>query len=704
MATVLGAGSLGVVFLFAAFSGVRSAKGSHVPTTRPAPRATLAPTPGSASPQPTARPTARPSGRSCLRNGCTGRNKSGKPRTKVGGSGGNGHRTGRSKRPKASPTPTVVSRTGQGNHPPGNLPRGRATPTPTSTLDASVINHVVIMVRENRSFDNYFGRFPGADGATTGQISNGTTVRLGRTPDHMFIDIAHSGKAARKAVNGGRMNQFNTLPGALQNGQDLAMSQLYRSDIPNYWRLARAYTLDDHFFSTINGPSFPNHLVTVAATGANTDDNPKNLTKYAWGCDSGPATTVQQIDPRTGAARYVFPCFDMKTLPDELNGKGVSWKYYSPPPFKSGYIWNALDAVRHIRFGPQWSTNVPSDTTFRADAQSGKLPGVSWLVPPELYSEHPPHSSCAGENWTIKAIDAVMKGPDWADTAIFLTWDDFGGFYDHVPPPRYNLLALGPRVPTIVISPYARQGYVDRTIYEFSSILKFVEDRFGLPPLSTYDARSADIGNSFDFSQPPAAPLILRTRICPPGAYQTASYLKGVVTSVLGGVDSGIKVRLKATSSVITVLIRPRTIVESFFGHALTLKDLRPGDPVFIRAVSSPSAALTYDAILVQDEALSERTAIGFITRVDRDQGTVTLWSRGISRRVTFQRQTAIRLSNGRRGNLSDLRLSERVKIEGVFNARKGQFTSTRRVSILTPVPPGPSPCVSLPGTPPFCP
>jgi len=562
----------------------------------------------------------------------------------------------------------------------------------------------VIIVKENRSFDQYFGTFPGADGATTGMLSNGEVVRLGHTPDHLLLDIAHSGLAARKAVNNGLMNQFNTIPGAIQNGQDVAMSQMHQSDIPNYWRLASTYTLDDHFFSTVNGPSFPNHLVTVAAQSANTDNNVTNITNYAWGCDSGPYARVQQINPITGATRMVKPCFNMLTLPDELQAHNISWKYYSPPRFTSGYIWNALDAVHHIRYSSLWATHVPSDTTFIADALHDRLPAVSWLVTNELYSEHPPHSVCAGENWTVNVIDSIMRSPEWDHTAIFLTWDDFGGFYDHVPPPRYNLLALGPRVPTLVISPYARLHFVDHTTYDLSSILKFVEERYNLPPLTQYDAQSADMATSFDFSQPPAKPLILQPRKCPPGAYQKSSYLTGRVTAVVGGHTPDIRLRISDTSLTATIFIQPGTIVESSQGHGIRLSAFQVGDDLYVRGAASPNAALTYRGILVQDRNLSQRTSYGFVTHVNRSSGVTTLWSPSAMEKVHIQPSTPVILAGGAPGDLSDVRLGEKIEVIGIFDGRTGEFASPSHIRILTPVPTAPSPCLLVPGIPPFCP
>src|SRR5437588_2908119 len=263
-----------------------------------------------------------------------------------------------------------------------------STPAPSPTgVVPDPIQHIVIIDKENRSFDNYFGTFPGADGATSGRLSDGRLVPLMHQPDHTLLDVAHQGDAAQVAVDNGRMDGFDLLPGAIQDGQDIALSQLRQSDIPNYWTYARTFTLDDHFFSTVNGPSFPNHLVSVAASSNNTVDNPVLNSNHAWGCDSGPYTKVDSVDPATGVHHWIKPCFDMTTLPDLLQQAHISWTYYAPGQFQSGYIWSSLDAIKHIRNSSLWQTNVQDPSRFAADIKAGTLPAVSWLVTHDGVSE-----------------------------------------------------------------------------------------------------------------------------------------------------------------------------------------------------------------------------------------------------------------------------------------------------------------------------
>jgi hypothetical protein len=225
----------------------------------------------------------------------------------------------------------------------------------------------------------------------------------------------------------------------------------------------------------------------------------------------------------TGQITNQYPCFDVTTLADNLQAAGVSWAYYGPPEGSNGYVWVALDAINHIRNSTTWTTNVFSDTQFISDVKAGKLPAVSWLV--TGLSEHPPASACSGENWTVQQINAIMKSPLWSSTAIFVTWDDFGGFYDHVPPPPEDTYGLGMRVPLLIISPYARSGYISHTQYELSSVLKFIEEDFGLPPLTSRDAGANDTTDSFNFTQTALSPLLLTTRSCPSAGWASTRAL-----------------------------------------------------------------------------------------------------------------------------------------------------------------------------------
>jgi phospholipase C len=455
------------------------------------------------------------------------------------------------------------------------------------------IKHIIIIDKENRSFDEMFGRFPGADGATTARLGSGRVVPLGTTPSRMLRDISHSGASAKLAVDGGKMDLFDQLPGAWQDGTNIALTQLRASQIVNYWRYADAFTLDDRFFSTIMGPSFPNHLITVAATSGNTIDNPRGQVVRAWGCDSGPNSLVNGITP-DGKPFVTKPCFDFQTLPDLLQRYHISWTYYAPRQFTFGYVWNSLDAIKHIRYSSLWDTNVRPDTSFISDVRGGHLPQVSWLVTDVQQSDHPPASICVGQRWTVSVINAVMKSKFWKNTAIFLTWDDFGGFYDHVAPPHQDSISLGPRVPAIVISPYARPHFIDHSQLEFDSFLRFIEDDYQLPSLTTRDANAASMLSSFDFKQKPLAPLVLKQRACPRGDYATSTLLTGrVVRTVVDHSLHSVLVRIDR-SAVVTLLFGPRYKLYDRQGRRMTFRQIRPGDRIESRGTPDPSRALAY--------------------------------------------------------------------------------------------------------------
>lgn len=394
------------------------------------------------------------------------------------------------------------------------------------------IQHIVIMVKENRTFDNYFGTFPGADGATTYTDPQGKVHQLTHDPDMLNTDILHTHYAYLKAFDKGKLDKFSELKGAIQdiNGgpTDVADGQMYQSDIPNYWQYAQTFALPDHFFYTINSDSFPNHLFSIAATDDDVFGLPritKNRYKWRWGCDAPSGTYVQQEHP-DGSFSKTFPCFSFETMGDLLTSQGISWKYYAPGQDQNGYEWSAYNAIQDIRNTQQWQQHVVDYTQFVKDAASGSLPTVSWLVQPASVSDHPPASVCVGENWTVQQINAIMNNQAlWGSTAIFLTWDDWGAFYDHVVPPvgPNKYLEYGLRAPLIVISPYVKPHFIDSTMYSFPSMLKFTETVLNLPSLGGLDQQANDLVNVFNFNQQPLPPLILQQRTCPSLAYTRSS-------------------------------------------------------------------------------------------------------------------------------------------------------------------------------------
>jgi len=371
------------------------------------------------------------------------------------------------------------------------------------------IQHVVFIVKENRSFNEYFGTFPGATGETTGLLSTGATIPMGLTPDAMPFDICHDWQCLIADMDYGKMDHFDLEPTCTANGVLLCFTQHTQADIPNYFALASNFVLADHAFSSIHASSFPNHLYTIAAGSGGIVSQGHLGEASAVGCSSPPLGTAIFID-QNGNMTSEYPCVDINTLGDVLNTKGISWTSYAPPHI----IFNAYTAINHIYNTAQWDEHIVAYTNFPTDALAGNLPAVSWLVA-NHESEHPTYSTCYGENWTVNQINAVMQGPLWNSTAIFLMWDDPGGFYDALAPPSEDVFGLGQRVGFVIISPYAKAGYISHTQYEAASVLKFVEELFNLPNLTQRDLKANDMLDSFNFNQTPLPPLVLQTRSCP---------------------------------------------------------------------------------------------------------------------------------------------------------------------------------------------
>jgi phospholipase C len=393
------------------------------------------------------------------------------------------------------------------------------------------IKHVVFILLENRSFDSMFGRFPGADGTTTATVAGAKTMPLLHGPLYSWHDIDHDLPNAVTAIDGGKMDGFLNNNGANLNGDEMAFWQFDQADIPNFWSYAQHFTLGDHMFSSAPAGTFPNHLYSVAAQAAGIITNPQGA-NGSWGCDSTPSTYDLALTPGSTKLTRLGSCFTWPTLADALQRAHVSWDYYAAPPTDLGYLFSTLDAFSSIRKSSLWTTNVLNQGQFETDAANGHLPAFSWVTPTYTASGHAPFSICTAENWVVRKMNALMQGPDWNSTAVFLVADDYGGFYDHVAPPRAQPYGtLGPRVPFLVISPYARRGYVDHTTYSFTSILKTVEELEGVAPLTQYDRAATDVLDAFDFAQKPAAPLALNVRSCPSGI-SMADYTQYLPTAV----------------------------------------------------------------------------------------------------------------------------------------------------------------------------
>jgi phospholipase C len=379
---------------------------------------------------------------------------------------------------------------------------------------ATQIQHVIFILKENHTFDNYFGAFPGVDGASSGKTHKGKVVALGPAPDFFVHDIEHEFADALIAMDNGKMDRFDLIPGAFQGGRLVNYTQFHQPEIPNYWALASNFAIADEFFTSVHGPSFPNHLYTIAAQAGEAIDNPAE--SKVWGCDDGAFANpvLPALDP-SGRHFFEEACFHFKTLPDSLNDAGLTWRYYTGP-YGDGFEWCEMDAIYQIRYGPQWKTNVLQDPQFFKDVAAGNLANMTWITTGAGESEHPAEGgSCAGENSTVAIVNAIMNSPFWSSTAIFVSWDDFGGFYDHVPPPQVDVWGLGPRVPLLIISPFVKSGYIEHQTLEFSSVVKFVEEIFGLPLLTARDTNSNDMFDAFDFTGTPLPATPLTPRKCP---------------------------------------------------------------------------------------------------------------------------------------------------------------------------------------------
>jgi phospholipase C len=503
------------------------------------------------------------------------------------------------------------------------LPNTTVAPTPTGIHK---IQHVVIIMQENRSFDSYFGTYPGADGLPTrnGQFSVCVPdPRRGRC-DTPFHDPAlvngggpHGMPAAVADINDGLMDGFVRQAEARKGGgrgcggfsgvcNSAAPSNVMgyhdAREIPNYWAYAQHFVLDDHMFQSDASWSLPSHLYLVSGWSAkcsvlgdphscvNEDQLGGFLTaeiaaggggvgQRAYracllehgvlravhaGRDARERRQLRRLRRQPSVAAAITECVNEITLRQAdifkqtvamnnyawtditylLHKHGVSWGYYVTPGgapdcetgstnCSSQYvtagtpnIWNPLPSFTDVQQDDQVS-NIQPTSNLLADARNGTLPAVSWVTPDQDHSDHPPASIRAGQAYVTNLINTIMKGRDWDSTAIFLEWDDWGGFYDHVIPPVIDQNGLGIRVPSLVISPYARPGYIDHQTLSFDSLNKFIEDDFlggerldpatdgrpdPRPDVRDANPRLGNLAADFDFNEPPRPPLLLPLR------------------------------------------------------------------------------------------------------------------------------------------------------------------------------------------------
>jgi phospholipase C len=378
--------------------------------------------------------------------------------------------------------------------------------------------NVVVIFQENRTPDNLFGSnptfLPGVDIATSGQNSKGQTIPLTAVPLANDYDLSHAHSAFVAMYDNGAMDGANKVAVTCAKGAtgcppaDPQFKYVDNSTgiLDPYFQLAEQYTFGDRMFQTNQGPSFPAHQFIISGTSAPSEysdlfaaENPSGVTNAGnnTGCAAPAAETVSMIDPSGSEAQKMYPCFDHLTLADLLDYRGVSWRYYAP---SAGSIWTGPNAIYHLRYGSDWNNDVVlNPAQVLTDISNGQLANVSWIIPTGQESDHANDNKGLGPSWVASIVNAIGQSQYWQNTVILITWDDWGGWYDHVAPSIYNSYEYGFRVPLIVVSPFAKQGYVSHVTHDFGSILHFIEEVYNLPSLGYADSRADDLSDCFDF-------------------------------------------------------------------------------------------------------------------------------------------------------------------------------------------------------------
>ncbi len=380
---------------------------------------------------------------------------------------------------------------------------------------AGKITHVVYIVQENRSFDNLFQGYPGADTVSQGKLSDGKTVKLVPVSLATQYDIDHSATAMFQACDGRgqlpgtkcRMDGFDREQ-TVDAPRDLRHPQFVyvpHDESKPYFDMAHEWVVADRMHQSHLDESFVSHQYIIAAQA----DSSVNLPGGLWGCPGGRSDRVRTIRHDRGYGPSEVPCFDYQTLGDELDGAKLTWKFYTSrygsESSGDGNWWSSYQAVRHIYNGPDWGKDVISPAKrFLLDVPNGRLANFTWITPICSNSDHVNCGGGYGPSWVAALVNTIGESKFWDSTAIFVQWDDWGGLYDHVKPPYKDYDGLGFRVPLLVISPYAKRDFVAHEQYETTSVLRFAEDLFGLDQLAKADSRATSPARDcFDFSQKP---------------------------------------------------------------------------------------------------------------------------------------------------------------------------------------------------------
>ena len=403
----------------------------------------------------------------------------------------------------------------------------------TGAASLSDVKHIVILMQENRSFDHYFGTISGVRGFSDPNVllnANGTPIfeqygyQPGTGPSSSGYlqpfnllndppsengedtnDIAHDWVTQHDSWDGGKLDSFITAHLAADghtNGP-VTMGYFTRSELSFYYALADAFTICDGYFCSVLGPTDPNRLMAISAS-----------IDPAGGSGGPVITTASDRIAMTGTLNW-------KTYPEALLEAGVSWKVYNDPTGILGlgvlsYFQNYTDIFSLTGLELIARGITPSyPGSFQDDVENGTLPSVSWVIPTLFDSDHPASGCNGGPRWVTKVVNAVGTSQYWKHTAVILMWDDWGGWYDPVPPPQENYTSLGMRIPLVLISPYAKPSYISETEYNYGSILRFIEETFGLGSLGTTDATANSLSDSFDYSQ---TPNVFKSAPLPPAA------------------------------------------------------------------------------------------------------------------------------------------------------------------------------------------
>jgi phospholipase C len=402
-------------------------------------------------------------------------------------------------------------------------------PLPASPANGSPVQHVVIIDMENHTFDNVLGKLCAAngrcDGATTGKIKDGSIIGLGPATDIVPV-VQHEPSAQIAAIDGGLMDGFSLIAGCTVDTGYACYTQFDQPQIPNLWSLADTFAVSDRTFQQDSIATWGSHLELVTSWLNGFDNlSPYGQSGPGWGCDSGDnagwhPTPWQLAVPEPscipamdGSGPYrPSPVPWVPTIMDRMDTAGLSWRIYGGVPFEQGlgYHLSICPSFAECLYGPQRPNFVQRDQ-YLTDAAAGTLPTLSIITPAEVGSQHNNDSMLAGDNWIAAEVGAAMNGPDWDSTVVFITYDDCGCFYDHVPPPA----GLGIRMPMVIVSPFAKPEYTDSNVASFDSMLAFVEHTFGLAPLSSRDAVAYDYSQSFDYSQRPIPPIHMQQNPVP---------------------------------------------------------------------------------------------------------------------------------------------------------------------------------------------